>query len=393
MAAQQFTNLGLEKFKFKRLSNGIRLYNPSIEELSSMVKECDFELDKNVNKDRILDVLKHNLQSIYVVRHSNTNKYNKCTTGLLAQIPLNRDGHRALFTGDLNTVSPELKYICGPYEIPSAIYIWCIYITPELLNGINLVIARLSAPKVKNAPVYSLAETSAEERALRSIGFHFNATQFGITVSDLMEYQRSDELNEHDKNTPKYDSSGDSYRSGTHKIGINVVHNIEELMQVTAIRAATYMAEHNSPYDRQFDGNDFSCTHLLGHVDGNPAGCLRIRFFSSFAKIERLAVIRSARKTRLSSELIKAGIELCRKKGYRNIYGHSEEKIVPLWKRHGFKPRTEESTFSISGDRLIEGDLEVSADNDMITMHTDPLVINRPEGQWHYEGILEQEMQ
>ena len=143
-----------------------------------------------------------------------------------------------------------------------------------------------------------------------------------------------------DRERPTYDSFTPSMENPS-GIGVSVVHSIEELMQVTAIRAATYMAEQDCPYDEEFDGNDFSCTHLLGHVGESPAGCLRIRFFSSFAKIERLAVVKSARTTRLSSALIKAAIELCRKKGYRSIYGQSDEQVVPLWKRHGFRPRTE----------------------------------------------------
>ncbi len=54
------------------------------------------------------------------------------------------------------------------------------------------------------------------------------------------------------------------------------------------------------PYEEEFDGNDFSSTHLLGYVGDEPAGCLRIRYFASFAKIERLAVRHEFRHTRLA---------------------------------------------------------------------------------------------
>ena len=88
-------------------------------------------------------------------------------------------------------------------------------------------------------------------------------------------------------------------------------------MRVTSIRSAVYMSEQECPYDEEFDGNDFSATHLIGYVGNEPAGCLRVRYFADFAKIERLAVRKEFRKTRLAFQIVRAGIELCRAKGYR----------------------------------------------------------------------------
>src|SRR4051794_24719610 len=64
------------------------------------------------------------------------------------------------------------------------------------------------------------------------------------------------------------------------------------------------------PYEEEFDGNDFSATHLIGYVGNEPAACLRVRYFADFAKIERLAVRREFRTTRLAVTVMRAGIEL-----------------------------------------------------------------------------------
>ena len=109
-------------------------------------------------------------------------------------------------------------------------------------------------------------------------------------------------------------------------------------MRVMTIRSAVYMAEQECPYDEEFDGNDFSATHLIGYVGNEPAACLRIRYFADFAKMERLAVRQEFRKTRLAFKVVRAGIELCRTKGYRRIYGHSQKRLLNFWSRFGFKP-------------------------------------------------------
>jgi predicted GNAT family N-acyltransferase len=80
------------------------------------------------------------------------------------------------------------------------------------------------------------------------------------------------------------------------EIGIKVADCIEDMMKVFSIRAAVYIAEQECPYQEEFDGNDFSGSHLLGFVGDEPVGCLRIRYFADFAKLERLAVRKEYRR-------------------------------------------------------------------------------------------------
>jgi len=370
MAAKQKTR-DLGRLDFTRMGRGINVYNPTPGQIVGLLRDADGAIGGLTTEERVLEIYEHNPDSIFVISRSNAGMENP--EGFLAQLPLNAE-----------------------------IYSWCIYVNPRIAGGISLIFERFSSPKNKQAPIYCRAANENARQFFLSIGFKFNPSYQGISVADLMGYERpveeSIQVAKQDSvkssatqiNAPAYDNFEASSLEGCpDQLGVGVVHSISELMEVTAIRAATYMAEHGCPYDEEFDGNDFSCTHLLGRVGASPAGCLRIRFFSSFAKIERLAVIKSARRTRLADELIKAAIQLCRKKGYRDIYGHSDEKIIPLWKKHGFKPRSDKATFSFSGLKLVEGDLKLNRANDVIDLQTDPMIINRPEGQWHRPGALE----
>ena len=87
---------------------------------------------------------------------------------------------------------------------------------------------------------------------------------------------------------PLYDRYDGNGKPG--EIAVTVVHTMEEFMRLVAMRSAVFMAEQECPYLEEFDGNDFASTHLLAYLGNEPIGCLRIRFFADFAKIERLTV-------------------------------------------------------------------------------------------------------
>ena len=117
-----------------------------------------------------------------------------------------------------------------------------------------------------------------------------------------------------------------------------MARSIEDiLMRIVSVRSAVYIGEQECPYLEEFEGNDFCSTHLLGYVGNEPAGCIRIRYFADFAKIERLAVRKEFRKTRLSFHLVRAAIDLCRVKGYQRLYGHAQKRLVNFWSRFGFE--------------------------------------------------------
>jgi predicted GNAT family N-acyltransferase len=170
---------------------------------------------------------------------------------------------------------------------------------------------------------------------------------------------------------------------------IRVARTLQDMMQVVSLRSAVYMAEQSCPFDEEFDGNDFCALHLVGSIDGEPAGCIRARFFAEFAKLERLAVRNEFRRSTLAFDLVRAGIELCRLKGYRQIYGHAQDRLVPFWKRFGAKPIEPKRSLAFSDFGYTEMLLETEPHPEALSLAADPYVLIRPEGEWHRPGVLE----
>jgi predicted GNAT family N-acyltransferase len=186
---------------------------------------------------------------------------------------------------------------------------------------------------------------------------------------------------------PLYDSYSPGAAPGT--IGVTIARTMEDLTRVVTIRSAVYVGEQECPYDEEYDGNDLSATHLLVYIGDEPVGCLRIRCFADFAKIERLAIRKEFRKSRAAFQLVRAAFKLCQKKGYTKVYGHSQERLVNFWSRFGFRVPADAKRFVFSDFDYVEIVADIERDPQAVTIGADPYVIIRPEGRWHRPGILE----
>jgi predicted GNAT family N-acyltransferase len=177
--------------------------------------------------------------------------------------------------------------------------------------------------------------------------------------------------------------------SSNQRTQVRIARGLDDLMMVFTIRAAVYIAEQDCPFVEEFDGNDHCATHFIGFIDGEPAGCLRVRFFSDFAKLERLAVRKNFRRSTLAFDLVRAGIDFARRKGFTRLYGHSREGLDSFWAKFGAKPLSGREKFVFSDYRYTEMVLDLEPIADPISLKSGPMVILRPEGDWDRPGVLE----
>jgi predicted GNAT family N-acyltransferase len=180
-----------------------------------------------------------------------------------------------------------------------------------------------------------------------------------------------------------------SMKAPSRAISIRLARDLNDLMLVTAIRSAVYMAEQDCPIEEEFDGNDMVAAHFIGFVGSEPAGCLRVRFFGEFAKVERLAVRHQFRRSRLSFKLVQASFDYVKRKGFKKIYGHAQDRLVNFWAHFGGKPLGHNRKITFSDFSYTEMVLDLEPGADAITLDSDPYVIIRPEGEWDKPGVLD----
>jgi GNAT superfamily N-acetyltransferase len=188
--------------------------------------------------------------------------------------------------------------------------------------------------------------------------------------------------------TPLYDD----YTSQTcinQIYSVKIARDFEDMAKVIAIRASACFSDPQHLYAKHFDGNDFSATHLIGHVGAEPVASLRIRYFAEFARIERLTVRPTHRRSRIAFRMVKAAFAFCRDKGYRRLSGVAREEMVPFWSLFGGSVSKAKEPIFIYGLPHFEMSIEFPEQASAVSEHSDPLVLLRPEGRWHEAGYHE----
>lgn len=173
-------------------------------------------------------------------------------------------------------------------------------------------------------------------------------------------------------------------------VTVRVVRTLDDFQKIVAMRALIYMAEQDCPYDEEFDGNDLAgATHLLAEIGSEPVGCMRVRWFCGFAKVERSCVRPDFRSFRIGWVMMDHAIDLIRRKGYRKVLGHAQEHLVGYWERYGLLPRTNRPSFAFSDRAYREVLGEFALHEEALHLDVDPLILDRPEGDWDSPGPLD----
>lgn len=174
-------------------------------------------------------------------------------------------------------------------------------------------------------------------------------------------------------------------------LSVGIVRGIDELLSACAIRAMVFAGEQRCPLTEEFDGNDFAgVTHLLVRHGVEPVGTLRMRWFADFAKVERVAVLPSARNNEPARALIRFAVHLAARKGYRRLIGNVEQSLVAYWQRAlGVRVREDRPRVRFSDRDYVEIELALVPPIDAITPETEPMVMLRPEGAWDEPGVLD----
>jgi predicted GNAT family N-acyltransferase len=116
---------------------------------------------------------------------------------------------------------------------------------------------------------------------------------------------------------------------------------------IQTIRREVFQREQGVSEELEFDGLDDSAEHLLAYRDGVPVGTARIRRLNEkIVKIERLAVLSSARGLGIGRQLMEEAIAVAR--GYADaeeIVINAQEYVTRLYEKLGFE---------VVGDRFEE---------------------------------------
>lgn len=363
-----------------RFGKHLSVTRAKLETLDLLVDQSRAYIPGLTSNEVVRRVLKHNPDAVWTIARKRGGEDVR-KQGFIAMLPLTKAGLYLLASGQFNSADPDLSLITQPGERPAGIYIWAIYAPGLLAGGISLFMEKIAEAPYDGVSLYTRPNTAQGIQLNVNLGLKKGPKIGPIFAPHLYEFARKRQA------PPLYDSRSECPQGK--ELSVEVVRTVEDFMRAVSIRSAIYIGEQECPYEEEFDGNDLSSTHLIGYAGKEPAGCIRIRYFADFAKIERLAVRKEYRNTRLSFQLVRAAIELCRMKGYRRLYGHAQKRLVGFWSRFGFHILEGGRELVFSDFDYVEMVAEIEPHPDAVRIGADPYKVIRPEGRWHRPGVLE----
>jgi predicted GNAT family N-acyltransferase len=297
---------------------------------------------------------------------------------MIAYLPLSAEGAERLLNGSLDGREPKPEWIVGEDEIPTAVYIWMTWTPGRLARALPGMAQIFSELVPDGCPLFSRAVTDQAARLNAGMGFEQADRIYPGAPDWLLVVLPHGEM-----------PAMPGVKPHVPKIEVRPVRSFEDMAMIFAVRSATYISEQFCLYSEEFDGNDFCATHLIGYIDGDPAGCIRMRYFGNFVKVERLAVRREYRRSRLAFKLVREALALARLKGFRRFYGHARLDLVPFWGMFGFREIPGHAPFKFADVEYREMELNGEAHDSPIDIGKDPMVTIRPEGAWNVPGPLE----
>ena len=278
--------------------------------------------------------------------------------GGIAFLYLNCRGYDALLLDGIDLKNPSHEFLARPDEEVSAIYVWALACHGRAVVGLANVAGYLRKPRFISADYFAQPSTTAGRNLTIAIGFE----RIPSHQRELWRYQRP--WNRVSKKIPASTISAGSFedarRWSLHFFGqrpnrasfsVRIARDPNDLMLVTAIRSAVYLAEQDCPIEEEFDGNDLVAAHFLGFVGERACGLSARALFGEFAKVERLAVRHQYRRSRLSFKLVQASVDYdVKRKGFKKVYGQAQDRLVDFWAHFGARPSatTARSPFPIS---------------------------------------------
>ncbi len=370
----------LDEMDATRVAKHLVLFRPNDSTTERLLAKARLSIPGFGKTETILNVLHRQLGEIHAIARRPRSGEAPVAEGFVLILLLNEIGLMQLALGTFNGPDPDLRLLAKPHERPAGIYIWGLLAPGPLAPGVALFMQEMLAPRYAGVNFYSRPNTEVGRRFNETVGLTQGVQVGPIDAPNIWVFQREPPVPLYDSYVPGADQK---------EIGITVARTLEDMMRVAAIRNVVYMGEQECPYYEEYDGNDLSATHLIAYMGDEPIGCLRLRFFADFAKLERLAIRKEFRKSRAAFQLVRAAFKFCQKKGYGKIYAHSQTRLVDFWKRFGFQVLQGGKNFVFSGYDYVEVVAEIERDAKAVSIGDDPYTIIRPEGRWHLPGVLE----
>lgn len=118
---------------------------------------------------------------------------------------------------------------------------------------------------------------------------------------------------------------------------IKVVESKNELEDAFKVRNTVFVEEQKVPADLEIDEHENDATHFVAYDDRTPVAAGRFRVVNQMAKVERICVLSTYRKTGLGQELMKAIEDQAEKQELTKMKLNAQLTAVGFYSKLGYE--------------------------------------------------------
>lgn len=121
-----------------------------------------------------------------------------------------------------------------------------------------------------------------------------------------------------------------------------IVENQQELEDAFSIRRTVFIDEQNVPAEEELDQHEDEATHFVLYHEGSPIGAGRFRFVNGYGKVERICVLKEARKTGAGKKIMMGIEDYALDQDIHKLKLNSQTHAIPFYAGLGYEVVSEE---------------------------------------------------
>ncbi|MBM7604024.1 putative GNAT family N-acyltransferase [Metabacillus crassostreae] len=123
---------------------------------------------------------------------------------------------------------------------------------------------------------------------------------------------------------------------------IKQVTTNEQLEDAYFVRKTVFVDEQQVPLEEEIDQHEDEATHVVLYDDHQPSGAGRVRIVDGYGKIERICVMKSARKKGVGKVIVTKLEELATKQGVKKLKLNAQTHAILFYNKLGYEVVSEE---------------------------------------------------
>jgi predicted GNAT family N-acyltransferase len=125
-------------------------------------------------------------------------------------------------------------------------------------------------------------------------------------------------------------------------LNVKIVENVKELEDAFSVRRTVFIDEQNVPAEEEIDQYEDEAVHFVTYLEGSPIAAGRFRVVDGYGKVERICVLKEARKTGSGKAIMNEIEAYALNQGLHKLKLNAQTHAIPFYAGLGYEAVSEE---------------------------------------------------